>query len=150
MSIVVAWHNVQKTVIRHSYEGEWTWHDFHNAIETTLQMTKDCDGKIDLFLDLHNTQTLPPAAITHFRQMAHRLSDQVAFVVATGGTQFMKIMFSMFQRVGGHWAVNYMWATTFDEACGIVSARQKLPACQVPIVGDTRENPIINRQRLSQ
>jgi len=133
MTIRVLWHNEQKTIIRHSYEANWTWQDFHNALDETLAMTTDIDQPIDLFIDLHNTQILLPGAITHFRQLTQKLAPKVAFVVVTGGNQFMKMMFNMFQRVGGHWADNYVWAPTFEQACSIVSTRQNTRACQMPM-----------------
>ena len=132
MTIRVLWHNEQKTIIRHSYEKGWGWQDFHKALDETLKMSADNDQAIDLFLDLHDAQTIPAGAITHFRQLTQKLSPKVAFVVVTGGNQFMKTMFTMFQRVGGHWADNYVWASTFDEACSIVSERQNSLACQLP------------------
>ena len=35
MTIRVLWHNEQKTIIRHRYEADWTWQDFHDALDET-------------------------------------------------------------------------------------------------------------------
>ncbi|MEL7236056.1 MAG: hypothetical protein AAGK74_16240, partial [Chloroflexota bacterium] len=59
MGIRVVWDDDEKTVVRHIYEGTWTWRDFREAVHKAWAMMHTVDHTVDAILDLRNGDVIP-------------------------------------------------------------------------------------------
>ena len=52
MPVLVEWGNPEKTYTLFTFEGNWTWQEYHNARDKAYQLVKDCPQVVNLLIDM--------------------------------------------------------------------------------------------------
>jgi hypothetical protein len=84
MPITVEWDNPQKTIIRQTHLGTWTWEEYYAAADQTLVMLNSVDYQIHLMIDMQQSSMLPSGALSHaaIAERDHRNNGKVFLVGA--------------------------------------------------------------------
>lgn len=85
--IRVEWDNQEKTVVRFTYTGKWTWDEFYIHIKKTNEMMDTVDHICVSIVDMSNSGNLPLGASVHIRNiirqsMSHNNSGISVFINA--------------------------------------------------------------------
>jgi hypothetical protein len=68
MGIEVSWDNEERTIIRHTYQGEWTWDETRAAIKTAEAMLGEVSHRVDVIVDMKAASRLPANPTSIFRE----------------------------------------------------------------------------------
>jgi stage II sporulation SpoAA-like protein len=123
MVITAEWDNEEKTLIRQTYSGRWTWDDIRAMIETCQQMLDSVDHKVNFIGDLRQSQTmLPPSATVQFSWLSNYLRHpKMGKSVIVGASEFIRIFGNMFISAHRGTAEQIVFATTLEEAQAILA-----------------------------
>jgi hypothetical protein len=70
MGIEVSWDNEERTIIRHTYQGEWTWEEFLAALEKSNTMLDSVNHLVDCIVDMTNSRQILTSSTTSYHKIA--------------------------------------------------------------------------------
>lgn len=120
MSITVAWDNPEKTILRQTYTGRWTWNQFYAASEQTRDLMDSVDHRVDILIDMRHSSTLPQNAMSHIGVVERRHRNQ-GRIVAVGVNQLIQLMFRIVLPIRPHLAEYILIVRTMDEAYAVLT-----------------------------
>jgi hypothetical protein len=85
-SIQVVWDNPEKTVVRYEVQGIWQWRIFEAAFRTSVLMTQSVDYRVDVILDLTETEVFPKNPVDYFVNLLPFIPDNRGAIVIAGGS----------------------------------------------------------------
>jgi hypothetical protein len=94
MGITVAWQDAEKTALRWTFEGKWTWEEYYKALDQNNALLDAIDNKVDLIINMENTNHVPPGYVSQFRRIA-QFHPQVDFAILIMNNRFIEIMLNM-------------------------------------------------------
>ena len=71
MSIHLAWDDAAKTILCHTYNGNWTVGDLYNAVDESVRLLGELDYPVDLIIDMR-TSASPPSGLMPVYQYAEQ------------------------------------------------------------------------------
>src|SRR5438876_586578 len=128
MSIIVIWDDVDRTIIRHIYQGRWDWSDFYKALQEANAMMDSVNYKVGLIIDVQASGLVPSGAISRIgglRSKAHRNSGMAALV---GTNMFVRMLYDIFQKAYRGMDANFVMVSTLDEAREVLVRWRLSPA----------------------
>jgi len=120
MGIDIVWDDPDQTIVRWDFGREWTRADFKNAFNTTLQMARSVDGRIDVIPFIRHTPTVPQGILSDFGHIDRYISPNVGLVVVTGGNTFGQLLIDTFKRI--YKVENWITAPTLEDARRVIHA----------------------------
>lgn len=121
MPITVEWDNPEKTIIRQTYTGSWTWDDLEKASDQVNALQDTVDHRVHLLADLRNGKTLPENPIKQAANV-HRNHPNNGKVVIVGGNLVVRGLFRMIAKVYPVLGATLNFVDTFEEAYAIFKA----------------------------
>ncbi|MBZ0277988.1 MAG: hypothetical protein K8I60_17710 [Anaerolineae bacterium] len=106
MGINVIWDDPEHYMIRWLFDKEWSWKDFHAAVDLSAEMADERAHTVDLILDFTHTHLIPPgvSSFAHIQRGMRVATDQGGYVVLAGGDTFTitlaKIFCSVYKQLG--------------------------------------------------
>jgi hypothetical protein len=87
MPVKVEWDNEEKSVIRFTYTGNWTWDEFYIHVKEANEMMDSVDKTCVSIVDMSKGSRLPANASIHIRNiirqsMSHNNSGITVFIKA--------------------------------------------------------------------
>jgi hypothetical protein len=95
MGIQVRWDNPEKTVIRHSYDANWTLKDYYELIETHRKLLGDVSHRVDIISDLRRVHYLPDFMLTGLRYVLGKKPRNEGLKVVVGAVELVKVLFEV-------------------------------------------------------
>jgi hypothetical protein len=117
MSIDIRWDNKEKTIIRHTYSGEFTWDEFAAMNRETEAMLDSVDHEVDILANLEDL-VMPKDALANFPKVARApyfTHSRVGLVVFSGASHFAQTLIDLFGKVYGT-AARVVTVPTLEEA----------------------------------
>ncbi len=119
MAVRVEWDNKEKTVIRYSLEGQWTWDELLEAVATSNAMLDAAGHKIHFIHDASNSKGIPNGALSQLKRFIGKEHPNTGHSVIVGGRgsaiMLARGLLGMVDRVyKKDWA--FMFADTLEEA----------------------------------
>jgi hypothetical protein len=118
--ITVVWDTDEKQVIRYIAEGNWTWTDMQNAVNTSNAMLDEIGRVTNFIYDMRASAGVPSGALANLRRFIgkeHRLSGEQVVVGAkrSGLTLLAQGLLDMIYKVyKPKWKLQF--ADTLEEA----------------------------------
>lgn len=130
MGIRVEWDNKDKTVIRYSLEGQWTWDDLLDAVATSNAMLDEAGHKIHFIHDASTSKGIPNGALSQLKRFIgkeHPNTGRSVIVGAQGNAIMLaRGLLGMVDRVyKKDWA--FMFANTLEEARAMLGQHEASP-----------------------
>jgi hypothetical protein len=98
MPIVTVWDNDDKTVLRHVYEGAWTWNDFKANLVRCREILNSINHSVDLIIDTRNGRTLPDGAVGGLGVLRMSTHQNLGKTVLVGTNLFISRLYNAFHR----------------------------------------------------
>jgi hypothetical protein len=115
MPITVSWDNEEKTIVRQTYIGKWTWDEFYAAGEEFAVLAGTVTHTVHLLIDMRQAGPLPGGALSHIGAM-NRLPPNMGRIVAVGVGSFVMKMFNVAAAVRPAIKERILIVATLDEA----------------------------------
>jgi hypothetical protein len=100
MPLKIDWLDFQKTVIRCTGEGTWTWDEYHEALDSIMNQFKMVHHRVDLVIDRAPGSNMPKgSSMPHFQRAMRVMPDNVGLVVLVTDNSFARAIVSIFSKV---------------------------------------------------
>src|SRR5690606_30228492 len=98
MGITAEWDNPEKTVILFTNAGNQTWEEFFAGVKKVNEMINSVDHKVDLIIDGRELKSIPPSAMTHFRNALNTLPPTTR-VIGVVNNPFVRAIGNVMQKI---------------------------------------------------
>lgn len=112
MAITVEWDNPEKTIVLFTNAGNQTWEEFFAAARQANEMIRSVSHDVALIIDGRSLKTIPPSALTHFRNAVKALPPNTKVVVTVSDSHFLQAIASVVQRITH---TNALMVSTLEE-----------------------------------
>lgn len=116
MGITVEWDNPEKTILLFTNVGDQTWEEFFTAVKQTNEMIRSVPHNVDLIIDGRELKSIPPSAMTNFRNALNSLPTTTR-VVGVVTSPFLRAIGNIMQKIT---KVGMVSVATLEEARAIV------------------------------
>lgn len=116
MSVTVVWDNEEKTILRYTFGGQWTWDEYLIALKDGRRMMESVQHYVCILNDMDNTAFLPPNFVTLARNVISSRPDNTGLAIFLTNSQFFKAMYRVLENLLPNVPTDYVIATTEDEA----------------------------------
>ncbi len=125
MPYLVIWDNNAQTAIRTEWQGNWTWDEYHQALDEVARLMKSVSHPVDVINTSAPNAVMPKGnPIPHFRRAAKQLPNNNRFTINTGRTGFAQTMMKIFRRMFPKLKVTFFFASSLEEARQIIAEFQ--------------------------
>lgn len=121
MPISVRWENEDKTIVRWTLEGAWTWDEFREAQEELHLMIRDLDYQVDVIADMRSAPALPKETFHNFKSAELRAVPNRDRVILVGASLLVKGMATTFNQVFRNRPTHFWLAETIEEALALAA-----------------------------
>lgn len=124
MNVDIRWENDAKTIIRHTYSGEWDWKDFYDTLaQRSLEL--QAGAGVTLFIDLRGIPHFPSDMIFQLRDAAKlaEVTDELIIVISNNAA--LITLFNVFIRVYSRIGKRLRLVKNDDEAYALLNISDK-------------------------
>src|SRR5689334_16940942 len=125
MPIKVQWDNEDKRVMRYTFEGRWTWDEYHAAIAEAFQLVKDLPYMVNILLDFTNSNLIPSNALSHFTSSMKTPPREFDVAVVVSKSGFIETLVALFRRISGKMGDKLVAVKTLEEGRAFLATREK-------------------------
>jgi hypothetical protein len=90
VSIELSWDNKEKTVLCHTYKGQWTVAELHNAIDESRELLLEVGYPVDLIIDMRESGGPPKGVLPAYRYADKKVPDNQRLVVMVEAGKVMQ------------------------------------------------------------
>lgn len=128
MTITVDWHDDARTIVRWVFPAHWTWEDYNEAQVASNALLASVDYTVDIIGDLTVSSSLPPAALTGYKNTLRRSPSNTGLIVLVKSNFFVKAMVETLKTLvpSGTPGTDFDFADTIEEAEALIRQRQAL------------------------
>ena len=101
MPIHVSWGNDQKTYTVFTFEGKWTWEEYHQAIAEAFQLVKDCSYTVNILIDMSSCHLFPQNLLSHVGSSMKQAPKHFDLAVIVTSSRFVELLASTIDRLYG-------------------------------------------------
>ncbi len=117
MPIALNWFDDKNTVLLYSFEGSWTWEEFHELDDPVWNLIAKVDYRIDLLIDWTQSAGFPLGIMASMHRAGENVIPQTdGLTISIGGPYLIKIMFGIFRRTYPKAAASYRLVDSVDDA----------------------------------
>jgi hypothetical protein len=120
MGIRVEWDNLEKTIIRHIYEGTWTIDDYYGLIDENYAQIDSVDHRVDIINDLRDMAGTPPNMVPAIRYAARKAHEREGINVMVASTRYVQMLVDAIDRAVGK-PTMVIHTRTMEEAREIIA-----------------------------
>jgi hypothetical protein len=128
MPVHAQWDNPQKTIMRWTFEGAWTWDEYYSLRVSTNQEIAAEPHPVDLIVDLSQSKTLPSGVLTHGKNAVSVTPKNIGVTVLVGANPvlqaFYKMFSSLYEGIISSKKLNMVMVANLDAAYKLLSDRQ--------------------------
>jgi hypothetical protein len=141
MPITVEWDNPEKTVIRMSMIGTWTWDEAYTRASEGYALLESVDYEVGIIIDMTQSHHVPDRAISNAQAMIRRRHPRTGLTVFVRANTLFTTMWNIFSRIYTALAKkqNSVFADTLEDARAILAKVYPPPAKEAADVGSTGE-----------
>ncbi len=116
MSVHVEWGNPEKTAIRWSFMGRWTWGELDDAAKTMQLMFDSVDYAVALIVDVTHMSILPPDVISRMKNEYQEQPPKFGGLIVVGADENLRLFWDTFTALpyAAQWKAHFF--ETLEEA----------------------------------
>ena len=117
MPVIVEWDDPEKTIIRMSMVGRWTWDEAYEAQVRGDEMILEVKHAVGAIIDLRESTSIPLAAMANARSMNQKQNPYTKVTVFLGANPFFVSLWNVFKKVYGalQKSQSYTFVNTLEE-----------------------------------
>ena len=122
MGITVQWDNDEKTVIRQTFNGRWTWDDLYAALDYVAKLTDSVPHRVDAIVDVRHLSMLPGGSLFSFntRQHADKLAKRNdvnrGSIIIVGANPLLRGLYDSFRGLYASTASDVHFVASIEQA----------------------------------
>lgn len=116
MSVHVEWDNPDKTAIRWTFVGRWTWGEYDDALKIALSLLESANHPTDYIVDVRQMGILPPDVVKRVKAQYLQQPEKLRYLIAVGFDANLRLFWDTFTDLpyARHLKMNYF--ETLEEA----------------------------------
>ena len=125
MSVEVEWDNPERTSLRYTVVGHWTWEEFYTARDHARELADEVAlTQVNAIIDIRVGSMFPRNSLSHFRDMPDQAHPKLenGTVVVVENSLFVRTLMDIMRRANRIAMENFHRARTLDEARAILHA----------------------------
>ena len=126
MGIEVTWDNDQKTIVRHTYKGQWTVSDFYKCVDESAEMLQSVDHPVDLIIDMLHCDSPPQGIIPAYQYADRRVPENQRLIVMVQIGVIRQAYDRIVDKIAPRAGENRHQVETLDEAYAVIAQYQAL------------------------
>jgi alanine-alpha-ketoisovalerate/valine-pyruvate aminotransferase len=130
MAIHLTWDNDEQTVLRCSFDREWTWDEMDATLREVQRITDSADHEIPAIIDLSNGVSIPgsifsPNTINQAKKMLKmgETEGRRAPVIVVGASSLIRTVYNTVRGLDAEGLSNVSFANTLEEARATLASR---------------------------
>jgi hypothetical protein len=128
MTIRVSWGNPEKTYTVFTFEGKWTWEEYHQSIKDGFELVKDIPYTVNILIDVSNSNLFPQNLLSHFGSSMRQPPKAFDLAVVLTSSRFVETLANMLNRLYGK-KTRFRAVRSMDDAKKLFAA-QDAPKAQ--------------------
>lgn len=128
MPIRASWGNEKKTYVVFTFEGKWTWEEYHRAIAEAFELVKDCTYTVNILIDLLDSHLFPQNLLSHFGSSMKQPPRAFDVAVIVTSSRFVEVLARTIEKLYGKQRTRFQVAKTLEEAERILVQFDASPA----------------------
>ena len=96
MSVHVEWDNAERTALRWTYIGRWTWGEYDDALRTAYTLMETVANAIDYIVDVRQMGILPPDVVKRVKAQYLQQPDKLRYLLAVGFDPNLRLFWDTF------------------------------------------------------
>lgn len=133
MPITTIWDNKEQSIIRHIYEGNWTWEHFHDSMKHASDMATSVNHTVGLIIDIRSSTLFPQGLVTQINRLHTRKSAWKPHItILVGANAFIHALYTAFRGITTNTnkstGQRFMLVPTLEEAYLILQQEQEAPS----------------------
>ena len=121
MGIQLVWEDVDKTILRHIYEGAWTVQDLIGAVNGSRDFLLEAKYPVDLIIDMRGANGPPPGVISAYKYAERQVPDNQRLVVMVNPNLYMKTFNRVVGKIAPRIAENRSVVQSMEDAFDLIS-----------------------------
>lgn len=126
MPITIDWYDVEKTILRYEFTGQWSWEELHQAMDEVQEQMASVSTRVDVIIDVSQSKRIPAGALSQMRGGTLKASENWGMGVFVGTGTFLNALLTTFSRVYPKMGQRYQSASTTAEAYQLILKNRKL------------------------
>jgi hypothetical protein len=120
MGIRVKWNNAEKTILRYTFEGEWSWEELDMARRHGEKMVEGMMQRYDVILDVRRLEGIPRNTLEVIRDHYAVHSPNGGLSVFVGATALMRAILDVLNRLKPNSFGHFRCVQTLEEAYNLI------------------------------
>jgi hypothetical protein len=116
MSVNVVWDNPEQTVLRYTFEGQWTWDEYFPVLMQGREKMGTVSHYVSIINDMLGTQHVPPAFLTNARSVIHKRPKNTGLAVFVSKQMMFTALHRVLIKFDPLIHANYLLTPTLEEA----------------------------------
>lgn len=125
MGVSVHWWNDSNDIVYYEFDGTWHWGDFYTAFEKSRKLQSSVPYRVDVIVDLTNSDGYPPNAISHVRKIAAERETNVHLSVLVTQNLFIPPLLKIAGRLSPAIAHDFRVAPTVEAALALIESDRR-------------------------
>ena len=123
MAISVQWDNLEQTIVRWDFVGEWDWAMYLDAQRQSNMLIQSVEHHVDVIGDVSRSPLLPKNALGNYNSFQRNTLDNHGLIVLVGTSSFVRNMVTMFTKLYKVSGQGFAFADTLEEARAMLTKR---------------------------
>jgi hypothetical protein len=121
MPIEVNWDNDEKTTVRYTFSGHWTWDELHASLTHERALRQTVDHTVHTIADLLDSTSVPTDAIVQLKGTFDYLPANVGLIVVVSRDSFLITMYQIFAKVFRKYTKRLLVVASLAEARALLA-----------------------------
>jgi hypothetical protein len=124
MPMHIEWDRADHTVIRHTFEGQWTLDEFIVSNDRLLKMIRAEPHTVHVIGDMTQTKSAPQRLLSISRYLENNMADNVGLIVLVDPGYFIQALINIASRLMPRFVATLRYAKTLEEAHALIDKAQ--------------------------
>jgi hypothetical protein len=133
MAIITQWDNDEKTIVRHDFQGRWTWEEFFAADRRASELVDSVTHRVDIISNMREGIMPREAALANARSVIHRLKSNIGVIVVVVNP-LLAVTTTVFKKVDKDFDRVVRAANSLQDARQLIRQERAKAASAVPVL----------------
>lgn len=99
MSISAQWDTDQREIMIVTFDGKWTWQEFHETVDYLKRCSAEIDHSYYIIADVTTSQVVSSNAFVNIKSRHTNTSPNYVATVLIGANRYVEMLFTVAERV---------------------------------------------------
>lgn len=115
MSVTVQWDNDDKTILRYTFEGDWTWEEYFIELTQGREMMASVSHDVCVFNDMQHITRFPINFVSRAKGVITSRPDNTGLAIFLTTDRFFKILYNILGQIIPNVPTDYLMVATEEE-----------------------------------